>query len=159
MKFAALALIAGVSADKFPGFDSFHASCQFQTVSDKSCADTYAELSSVLSDFETNLTDPARGFYKKKQVAESSQLWYTRVTSGKKYTDDMEYVLSEAGNGGCAITGNSRSQSLSYYDYYTNYCNIYNPLRQSTLNFSEPKTTKCKYAPAINDRAAACDAN
>ena len=158
MKFAALALIAGVSADKFPGFDSFHASCQFETVSDKSCAETYATLQGVLSDFETNLTDPARGFYKQHQVAESSQLWYTRVTSGKKYTDDMEYILTDDA-AGCKITGNSRSQSLSYYDYYTNYCNNYNPLRVSTLNFSEPKNTKCKYAPAINDRAAACDAN
>ena len=70
----------------------------------------------------------------------------------------MEYILADDA-AGCKITGNSRSQSLSYYDYYTNYCNIYNPLRESTLNFSEPKTTKCKYAPAINDRAAACDAN
>ena len=158
MKFSALALIAGASAANFPGFDSFHASCQFETVSDKSCADTYTTLQGVLSDFETNNTDPAHGFYAKKQVATRSQLWYTRLTGGKKYTDDMEYLLSDT-SAGCKITANSRSQSLSYYDYYTNYCNIYNPLRQSTLNFSEPQTTKCKYAPAMNDRSAACDAN
>ena len=157
MKYAAL-MIAAVSAADFPGFDSFHASCQFETISDKSCADTFTTLQGVLSDFEANNTDPARGFYSKKQVASNSQLWYTRLTSGKKYTDDMEYILTDDA-AGCKITGNSRSQSLSYYDYYTNYCNIYNPLRVSTLNFSEPKATKCKYAPAINDRAAACDAN
>ena len=140
MKFSALALIAGASADKFPGFDSFHASCQFETVSDKSCADTYTTLQGVLNDFAKNDTDPAHGFYSKKQVEADEQLWYTRLTSGKKYTDDMEYLFKDT-SAGCKITGNSRSESLSVYDYYTNYCNIYNPLRESGLNFSEPKTT------------------
>ena len=70
----------------------------------------------------------------------------------------MEFVLAAEG-AGCKITGKSQSQSLSYYDYYTNYCNIYNPLRVSGLNFSEPKTSQCKYAAAPADRVAACDAN
>ena len=63
MKYSAL--IAAASAASFPGFDSFHASCQFETISDKSCADTYTTLQGVLSDFEANNTDPARGFYSK----------------------------------------------------------------------------------------------
>ena len=158
MKFTTLtALVASASAG-FPGFDSFHAHCQFETTVDKSCAETYTTLQKVLTDFSENNKDPARGFYSKKEEDVNKTLWYTRLTSGKKYTDDMEYLFTDAGSS-CKITGKSRSQSLSYYDYQTNYCNIYNPLRVSGLTFSEPSTSQCKYPADPKQREAQCDAN
>ena len=160
MKFTALvALIATASAGSFPSFDSFHAHCQFETVSDKSCAETYSTLQGVLTSFGApGNQDPARGFYNKVSEVTNKTLWYTRLTSGKKYTDDMEFLFADTANG-CTITAKSQSQSLSYYDYYTNYCNMYNPLRVSGLNFSEPKTSQCKYPADVAQREAQCNAN
>ena len=112
MKFTALAFVATASAKSFPSFDLFHAHCEFETVSDKSCAETYSTLQGVLSSF----TDPARGTYTMAAETENKTLWYTRLTSGKKYTDDMEYLFTDDA-AGCKITGKSQSQSLSYYDY------------------------------------------
>ena len=159
MKFSTLAIVATTaSAANFPSFDSFHAHCQFDTVVSKSCDETFNTLQGVLTEFSSpDFKDPSKGFYAQKQVANGSQLWFTRLGAGKKYTDDMEFLLS-ADPAGCKVTGKSQSQSLSYYDFYTNYCNMYNPLRVSGLTFTEPKTSQCKYAADPKQREAQCDA-
>ena len=158
MKFIISTFVAAVSALKaFPDFDSFHAHCAFETVSDKPCDETYSVLQKVLTDFsEPAFKDPAHGFYAKVHEDKNSQLWYTRMGAGKKYTDNMEFLFA-AEDTGCKITGKSKSISLSYYDYYTNYCNIYNPLRESGLNFSEPKNSQCKFAPDLQSRIEKCN--
>ena len=159
MKFSALALIASVQA--FPSFDSFHAHCQIETTTDKSCADTYKILEKTLLSLDPD-HDPAHGTYTKYETKENQELWFTRLTGGKKYTDDMEFTFADNGSG-CSITGKSRSQSLSYYDYQTNYCNMYNPLRVAKkndgLNFSEPQNKNCKFPADPAQREAQCDAN
>jgi hypothetical protein len=52
----------------------------------------------------------------------------TRTTPVKKYVDDIAFEFSQTG-ADCLVKARSRSQTLSYYDYATNYCNMWNPLK------------------------------
>ena len=85
------------------------------TITDKPCAETYKILEKTLLSLDPD-HDPAHGTYTKYETKENEELWFTRLTGGKKYTDDMEYILSDDGDF-YNVTGKSRSQSLSYYDY------------------------------------------
>ena len=159
MKFITLATIAvaGSAGKSFPSYDSFHAHCGLEITLEQPCEEVYGALKTTLDNFSSpNFSDPSHGFYAPIQVTDSS-LWYTRLGAGKKYTDDMQLYVEKSGSG-CKITGKSRSQSLSYYDYYTNYCNMYNPLRKSGLDIHVPYTNNCKYEPSADIRESQCDA-
>ena len=121
MKFVALASLASVASAGFPSFDSFHAHCQLTTTFSDSCSNVYAALDNTSKTF----TDPAGGLYAVKQEVPNSSVWVTRTTPVKHYVDDILFSVSGSGSS-CTVVGKSRSQSMSYYDYDTNFCNIYN---------------------------------
>ena len=156
MNFSIAALLAVASASKssFPSFDSFHAHCELQTVFEAPC-------DSVLSSLETTattFTDPASGLYELKEDSAADYFWVTRTTPVKKYVDDILFQTEGASvNGGCKITAKSRSQTLSYYDYETNYCNMYNVFRASGVTFGTVATPSCKWVPTPADLLATCD--
>ena len=58
------------------------------------------------------------------EEAENDYLWVTRETPSAHYIDDIifEFIDNE---GGCQLNSKSRSQSNSYFDYDTNYCNMW----------------------------------
>ena len=57
-------------------------------------------------------------------------VWAERLTANQEYTDDVMWTtMGAGGNNSCTITAKSRSQSLSWYDYSVNFCNMFNPLR------------------------------
>ena len=148
MKFTAAALIGAVSA--FPSFDSFHAHCAFDVTFQQDCHTTVGTIKTLMSGF----ADPAGGIYAIKQQDDNS-VWVTRTTPTKHYVDDIEFVSSGNSNGTCKISSKSRSQTLSYYDYDTNYCNMYNVLRQTGASFSTPATNECKWVP--DNAATTCN--
>ena len=96
--------------------------------------------------------DPAGGIYAVHKETLNKSVWVTRTTPTKHYVDDIMFSLS--GTASCSITAKSRSQTTSYYDYDTNYCNMYNVFRGMGQKFSTPSTTDCKWVP---DDVSTCD--
>ena len=153
MKFSALAATLGLAQAGFPSFDSFHAHCQIDYTVDASCADTYSLFDSTLTDF-VDIASP-KGTYKPKSKSAPTEIWNTRLTANGKYTDDVRFNFKDNG-AKCDITAQSRSQSLSYYDYSVNYCNMFNVMRSAypDLQLSQVSNSKCGY-PASD--MATCD--
>ena len=149
------AMVVGAFADisKFPSFDSFHANCAIEvTYSGKSCATVWASMKDLLTQYEGG--DPGKGIYAFVDTLENKYFWLTRTTPVKKYVDDIAFEFLPTASGDCIVKSRSRSQSLSYYDYSTNYCNIWNPLKY-TANFTNEKVTQCPF-PA-SDPATTCN--
>ena len=137
----------------FPGFSSLHAHCAMQTTISLSCADAYAALNKTVT---TPNFDPAKGTYAMHSKTQNQSLWVTRTTPVKHYVDDVEFVLSGTGET-CNVSAKSQSQSLSYYDYDTNYCNMYNVFRSSGVKFSPVTTSQCNWVPKPEDLEATCN--
>ena len=139
---AALALVASASMEDFPSFDFSHANCAMEvTYANKDCRNVYNDIKALLITYKNGC--PSKGIYNIKEDAFATYIWATRTTPVKKYVDDVLFVFSQAASNACTVTSRSRSQSLSYYDFATNYCNMWNPLQHtsaiSTLNVSECK--------------------
>ena len=101
--------------------------------------------------------DPAQGFYSPKTET-ASLIWATRKGPGKKYTDDVMWEFSSNGDS-CNVHSKSKSQSLSYYDYGFNFCNMYNAYRTSywTPEVSNVSTKNCKFSVNASDIEKTCD--
>ena len=127
MKYLTLLALFASSTSAFPSFDSFHAHCQVQFDVQKDCATALKDL----SDYVKSGRDEASPAGKYASFQEdSTMVWATRLTANGKYTDDVQWQkLNDGTDSSCTIVGKSRSQSLSYYDYNVNFCNIFNPLR------------------------------
>ena len=141
---AAVALVASVSADirDFPSFDSFHANCALQaTYGGQQCSDVYSSMKSVLVSWEQG--DPGKGLYAIKEEKDNTYFWTTRTTPVHKYVDDIAFEFTQTQDG-CQVKSRSRSQSLSYYDYSTNYCNMWNPIK-SAGSFQNLQVSECKF--------------
>ena len=149
MKFTIAALVATVAAKKsdFPTGTFGHAHCKATSTVNGTCAQTFANF----EDSVMNRADPSKGHYTLKEEANLDYIWGTRLGAGGKYTDDVMWEFKDV-NGGCQVSGSSRSQSLSLLDYNTNYCNIYNVFRMSGMTYTSLATTSCSY----NDQTA-CD--
>ena len=153
MKFAsALIAVAAASPSNFPAFDSMHAHCSLTTTFQAGCAATFAALDKTVKTF----TDPASGIYAVVEEGSNQYVWVTRTTPVKHYVDDIIFMVGGDGST-CTVQSKSRSQTLSYYDYDTNFCNMYNVFRSSGVAFSAPKVGDCKWVPADADLTATCD--
>ena len=154
MKFAAVALVAAAQAASFPSFDSLHAHCQLTTTFQDSCANVYASLDNTVKTFK----DPANGAYALVQEQSNDYVWVTRTTPTKHYVDDIIFTVKNTGNANtCTVVSKSRSETLSYYDYDTNLCNMYNVFRSQSIKFDTPTTQDCKYFPSAADLLTTCN--
>ena len=149
MKFTA-ALVSATAASSFPSFDALHANCALSWNFAGTCDNAYNTLQNTL----TNFKDPAGGNYAIVQKNSPSSIWVTRTTPVKKYVDDIEFTVGSNVSGSCTMSAKSRSQSLSYYDYSTNYCNMFNVIRTSGLKYTNLQASQCKF-PA--DSPSVCD--
>ena len=154
MKFTAIAMLIGAT-QAFPSFDSFHAHCEMTVSVADSCANTKAAIHKMVGTTSPNL-DPAQGFYHPKSESDS-MIWATRTGPGKKYTDDVMWEFSSNGDS-CSVHSKSKSQSLSYYDYGFNFCNMYNAYRTSywTPAVSNVSTKNCKFSVEASDIEKTC---
>ena len=123
---AALAALAVADKSKFPKDDAFHADCHLTAFFEgKTCDMVYSNIETEIKAWNSDTTSPAAGVYTLKESLEGDYIWSTRLTKNKKYTDDQLFEFTES-NDGCTVTGHSRSQSISYYDYSVNFCNLWN---------------------------------
>ena len=155
MKFIAATLAALAVADKskFPRDDSFHADCHVSAQFDSiSCENLYALFDAEIRAWGSSTTSPAQGIYNLKEETVNDYIWSTRLTKNEKYTDDQLFEFAE-NNSGCMVTGRSRSQSMSYYDYSVNFCNLWNVYNAAGSPFTF-SVGKCGY-PA-DDPATTC---
>merc|ERR1711957_1136614 len=102
-----------------------HAHCALKTDVAFDCQEAYDYLNNDLVQF----VDPGDGKYEEFNSDAGKSLWFTRTTPKKHY---VEWLFTSNGTG-CSIEGRSRSRTESIYDYDTNFCNIWNPLRLSPL--------------------------
>ena len=123
---AAIAALATASKSKFPRDDAFHADCHVSAQFDNiSCDNLYALVDAEIREWGSAETSPAAGIYNIKEEAVNDYIWSTRKTKNMKYTDDQLFEFADSASG-CAVTGRSRSQSMSVYDYSVNFCNLWN---------------------------------
>ena len=136
------ALVAAAAADSFPSFDALHANCAMKAFyPNEACPTTYTNMRNVIISWKNG--DPGKGLYDIKEEKEGSYIWVTRTTPVKRYVDDIIFEFSNNWSG-CNVSSRSRSQSLSYYDYSTNYCNMWNPLKY-TGAFTGLTVSDCKF--------------
>ena len=125
--------VAGAPSD-FPKFDDFHANCTIAVKINAPCADTFKSIESVVSKND----DPSHGTYKLKE-SDEGYVWGTRLGAGGKYTDDVFWGPGVDQDGSCLMNSKSRSQSLSFYDFETNFCNMYNAYRSPSFEHDYQK--------------------
>ena len=115
------------------------------------CQNVYPVIDTVL---KNGFADPSKGTYDLKEDALNDYVWVTRTTPVKKYVDDVLFEVASDPKG-CSINMKSRSETLSYYDYATNYCNMYNVIRSAFgVKFGDVTVSNCKF-PA--EDLATCD--
>jgi hypothetical protein len=124
---ATIAMVARADINNFPSFDAFHANCAIDVIyPGQTCASVYNNMMAVLTKWQAG--DPGKGIYAFKEVKEGTYIWVTRTTPVKKYVDDIAFEFTQSTGADCTVNSRSRSQTLSYYDYSTNYCNMWNPI-------------------------------
>ncbi len=138
----------------FPSFDAMHANCAMQvSYKGQSCSQVFTNLEAKL---KTLTPEPsAGGVYTIREENSGDYIWTNRETPSHHYIDDIIFEFSNSGSD-CVVKSKSRSQTLSYYDYETNYCNMYNPHRYLG-GFSDLTTSECKWVPAPADVTTTCD--
>ena len=130
--------------DDYPALDTFHASCDASaTWVGKKCTDLWPRMFAIVKNYAGN--DPANGTYKITDSSPNRYLRTIRTSPCKKFQDDVVFYLQQTPSG-CFVQGKSRSRSLSFYDFGTNYCNIWNVIFYTDVP-SNYQTTGCRYVP------------
>ena len=123
---ATLAAIAIASKSDFPKDDAFHADCHLSAQFDGvSCDSLYALMDAEIRAWDVSTQSPAQGTYSLKEESNDDYIWSTRLTKNGSYTDDQMFTFA-SNNQGCMVSGASRSESMSVYDYSVNFCNLWN---------------------------------
>ena len=93
----------------------------------------------------------ANGTYSLFNGIEDEMLWVTRTTPKKHYVDDILFEYfgdpKDFRAKGCTVKAKSRSQTFSIYDYDTNFCNMWNVLKEVEGTNIKIDTSECKYKP------------
>lgn len=148
---ATVAAVATASASDFPKNDSFHAYCQMSvTYTNTLCMQLYWHIDYEILTWMTG--GPSGGLYAVYESHPVDYIWSTRTTPINKYIDDQIFVLTQDGDN-CNVAAKSRSRTNSYYDYDTNYCNMWNVLN-SVAQFENLTTSECQWVP--EDAVATC---
>ena len=139
----------------FPTNNMGHAHCQmtFESKTSLPCSEAFSE---VYGNVDAWKPEPdAGGIYQLKQCNDDdavTYIWSERLTGDQKYTDDVLLTFTEQADGHCHIEGFSRSQSMSYWDYYTNFCNVRNLLKTVPGEIDSRKVGKCSFAPSEGEQ-------
>ena len=123
---------------------------------DKACSEVFPGIKTTIESWFGEKSGPAQGTYALKETDNKTYYWATRKTPTRAFVDDVIFVLFEMSATQCKVTGKSRSQSESYYDYETNYCNMWNVLDRSggTDKINKVTLLQCPWVPV--DPASRC---
>ncbi|CDW82094.1 UNKNOWN [Stylonychia lemnae] len=140
---AALLSVNLASKNDFPSFDALHANCALKvTYKGQTCDTVLPKIESVIKSFTPE--PESKGLYAIKEDG-SDYVWSTRTTPTHHYVDDIIFE-TDASNGDCVVESKSRSESLSYYDYETNYCNMW-AVHNVVGGFTDVTPSDCKFIP------------
>ena len=148
--------------------DLFHAQCEMEIrILDEYCIDINASIIEQVHD-RNGFNSSCEYFDDKNEFCGYSmhgitddQVHLQHETPVKHYVDDIHFTFKgevkneTTGSFYCIVDGISKSQALSYYDYDTNYCNMFNLFRDgntSNLNFYLAiDIQNCKFHPDIDN--------
>lgn len=114
------------------------------------CAALFNEIDAEVRSWANG--DPSNGLMAIYEEQADSYIWTTRTTPVKHYVDDQIFEFSQKGQD-CNVQARSRSQINSYYDYDTNYCNMWNVLN-SIGGMTNQSVSNCNFRP--DDDAVTC---
>ena len=145
---ALLCNIAFADKKDFPLFDPKHAHCATETdFPGQKCSDVYTRFVNVISSFRPE--PKSKSTYKVVESKVNDYIWVTRTAIVSKYIDDVIFIFFEKTVDQapfCEVSARSRSQTESYFDYNTNYCNMWT-VYQSVGGFEVVDTSKCQWVP------------
>ena len=98
------------------------------------------------------------GEYEIWHAVEEENIWAVRSSPKLNFKDDVLFEFfgdpSDFEAKGCSVKGKSRSRFPSYYDFDTNYCNMWNVFNAVTQHFGSSypdeailSSSECKWAP------------
>lgn len=126
------AMSESLLVDFFPDLENppFHPHCMIQVTHNVTCKDLMFEFDKAIA---LPTFDPAGGQYTMKEQINDNTIWLTHslTASETTYIDDIEFSYIDTSDGKCEVHAKSRSQAALYWDYNTNYCNMYNLARAS----------------------------
>ncbi len=132
----------------FPSFDPLHAHCAMETVFPlQNCDGVFDNFYDTIYGFSPE--PQSQGYYRVKEAERPQYIWATRETPTAHYIDDIIFVfVSQRVDGGfqCQVQARSRSQTLSYFDYNTNYCNMWTVIR-AIGGYEVVETNQCPWVP------------
>ena len=122
-----------IGTQSFPSFDSFHSHCAISVIfQEVSCQEAFNVMKDSIEMWHPEPS--AGGDYALWSAIEMQFIWATRTTSVNKNVDDIMFeYFGDPKNfraPGCTVISKSRSQSISFYDDKTNFCNMWNVLEQ-----------------------------
>eukprot|EP00347_Sterkiella_histriomuscorum_P000592 403375253 len=124
---AVLLLLSQTNAIKptdFPESDLYHVGCKLITQFDLiSCTEVYDRMFTMIKAFGNE--DPQKGHYQVRENVDQSYIWVNRTSEKHDMVDDTLFEFKQTQQG-CKVRGRSVAQSVSFYDFETNYCNIWN---------------------------------
>ena len=145
----------------------FHAHCGLEiTVNNTICMDVYTMIideTKNRSGFGTDCkySDAGNEFcgYIFKETTSDLKIHLQHETPVKHYVDDIYFQFQGYTTDKiniCKVNGLSQSETISVYDYDTNYCNIFNLFRNgssSTLNYNiSIMANNCPFHPKIDNK-------
>jgi len=117
--------LAGIAC---PGTGAWlgHAGMRVTVTVPDSCTNIFQEMDArVKGSTAGSWHDPHNGgTYSTRTDGGHATKQFKRVTGNKKYTDYINFNCDDQGDGTAILYGCSESQSDSYYDFSTNYCNL-----------------------------------
>jgi len=137
--------------------DLLHAHCElYWTFFDAQCTDVLSILANQFKQccmeptIDVNYTHYHLVSYNPSSLTVSGKLQFN-----DGYIDDQTITLTQNGTN-CSGYGCSHSESLSYYDYDANYCDIHNLVRDIGYDFNETMG-ECRFHPDVGDEDSYCN--
>ena len=103
----------------------FHTGCKIETTYDGACYQLYNNFfTKALYDLKK---DQSKAVFDVLAQSKDEFFWVHKTTPSGKYSDDILFEFTDDSSK-CKVVGQSRSRDLSFVDYNTNYCNVFNIL-------------------------------
>ena len=137
--------LASAGAADFPAFDDFHANCALSaTFGNTQCCQLWTIFDQTI---KGETPDVGGGMYSIYEETDCDYVWCQRETPTHHYVDDIIFNFDQQGED-CVVSAKSRSETMSYYDYNTNYCNMWNIFEDVNVPFTNLQYSDCQYHPS-----------
>lgn len=150
---ATLAFAETSDPSGWPSSTFMHAHCEIYVTYAQPCSTVFTEVETTIKTWVPSAH--SNGILSIQSEQAGQFVWMTRTTPVKHYIDDVLFKMTDS-NGACDVHAKSRSQTLSVYDYDTNFCNMRNVLKTAGT-YTFVKSANCAYSPTAADEEATCN--